>query len=160
MKRNDDPDYVIGVISDTHGTVRPSVLELFEGADLIVHAGDVGKPDVLDALGSVASVIAVRGNMDRDEWSQNLPVTKVVEVRGVMLYTLHDLTQLDFDPAAAGFGAVISGHTHRASIHRKQGVLYVNPGCSGSGSGSRPPTVALLRLGGRGLDAEVVELED
>ena len=157
---NQKSDLLIGVISDTHGIIHPAVLKIFKHSDLIVHAGDVGKPQVLDDLCSIAPVAAVQGNMDRDGWAVDLPVTKVVEAGGVVVYTLHDLTQLDLDPAAAGFNAVISGHTHHASIHHTRGVLYLNPGSAGPGGRSHPPSVALLYVRSKEFTAEIIELED
>jgi putative phosphoesterase len=147
--------YLVGVISDTHGHLRPEAAGAFEGVDLIIHAGDIGKPEVLEALSKIAPVHAVRGNMDAG-WAFGLPATEVVEIGGVLLYVLHDAYDLDLDPAAAGFVAVINGHTHRAAIESINGVLFLNPG---SASSVRSPgTVALLRIRGSSLEPQVVEL--
>ena len=124
-------DYKIGVISDTHGLVRKSVLKSFKGVDLIVHAGDVGEPKVLDTLQTVAMVHPVRGNVDVGKWTNNLPLTEVVEVGQVYLYVLHDLGSLELDPAAAGFNAVISGHSHIPKIEKRDDILFLNPGSAG-----------------------------
>src|SRR5262245_34844596 len=104
---------LVGVISDTHGLVRPAALDALAGAELIVHAGDVGTPAVLEALRAVAPVVAVRGNNDRGPWARELPASDVVDLDGVLLYVLHDVKELDLDPRAAGFRAVIAGHSHR-----------------------------------------------
>src|SRR5512140_3284291 len=104
----------LGIIADTHGLLRPQVIRAFKGVDQIVHAGDVGKPEVLEKLGAVAPVSAVRGNVDTEKWAEALPLTKVIQVNGYNLYLLHNLDELDLDPAAAGFAAVIYGHSHRS----------------------------------------------
>ena len=136
---------LIGVVSDTHGLVRPELMEALEGVDLIIHAGDVCKPEVLAALADIAPVTAVRGNMDGHPLNLRLRATEVVEVGGVMLYVLHDLSRLDLDPALAQMAAVIHGHTHRPDVHREGGVLYLNPGSAGPRR-SAPPSVALLHI--------------
>ena len=123
---------IIGVIADTHGLLRPEVLELFTGVSLIIHAGDVGTPDVLSTLREIAPVRAVRGNVDKGTWADSVPATDVVEVNDRFIYLLHDLNTLDLDPAAAGMQMVISGHSHRPNESRKNGVLYLNPGSAGS----------------------------
>ena len=147
--------YLIGVISDTHGHLSPEALEALKGVDLIIHAGDIGKPEVLEALGEIAPVHAVRGNMD-GLWASGLPQTEVVEVGDLLLYVLHDVFRLDIDPVAAGLSAVINGHTHTATIENRKGVLYLNPGSAASFKSGA--TVALLRIRGNSLQAEVVEL--
>ena len=147
--------YLIGVISDTHGHLSAEAIEALKGVDLIIHAGDIGKPEVLGALAKIAPIRAVRGNMD-GHWAFGLPQTEVVEVGDFLLYVLHDVFRLDIDPVAAGFSAVISGHTHRATIENRKGVLYLNPGSAASFKS--PATVALLRIRGNSLQAEVVEI--
>lgn len=147
--------YLVGIISDTHGHLRPEAVAAFMGVDLIIHAGDIGKPEVLEALRKIAPVHAVRGNMDGG-WAFGLPETEVVEIGEVLLYVLHDAYYLDLDPAAAGFVAVINGHTHRAAIERRTGVLFLNPG---SASSFRSPgTVALLRIRGSTVEPQLVDL--
>lgn len=148
----------LGVISDTHGLLRPQALATLAGSRLIIHAGDVGKADILPALQAIAPVYAVRGNVDKGEWAKTLPKTEVVEVAGLFLYVLHDLNELDLDPAAAGFAAVISGHSHRPSIETHNGVLYLNPGSAGPRRFNLPVTVARLYLQGQNLQAELIEL--
>jgi putative phosphoesterase len=149
---------IVGVISDTHGLVRPAAIEALQGSDLIVHAGDVGHPNVLSELRAIAPTTAVRGNVDTSGWAESLPVTDVVEVGGLHLYVLHDLASLDLDPKAAGFAAVISGHTHRPSAEVREGVLYLNPGSAGPRRFSLPVAVARLRVVGERLSHEIVDL--
>jgi putative phosphoesterase len=148
----------IGLISDTHGLVRPQALAALAGSKLIIHAGDIGSPDVLDALGRIAPVYAVRGNVDRGDWARPLPTTEVVEVGRHSLYVLHELESLDLDPSAAGFTAVVYGHSHRPRVQRKGDVLYVNPGSAGPRRFSLPVAVARLTLNDDSLDCELVEL--
>ncbi len=148
----------VGVISDTHGLLRPEAVQALEGTELIIHAGDVGKPEVLEALRQVARVVAVRGNIDTGLWAQELPETAVAEVDGAWLYVLHDVKQLDLDPLSAGFRGVICGHSHRPSIEEKNGMLYVNPGSAGPRRFKLPVSVALLESDKNKLDARLVEL--
>jgi hypothetical protein len=152
-------DYKIGVISDTHGLVRKSVLKSFKGVDLIVHAGDVGEPKVLDTLQTVAKVHPVRGNVDVGKWTNNLPLTEVVEVGQVYLYVLHDLGSLELDPAAAGFNAVISGHSHIPKIKKVDDILYLNPGSAGPKRFDYPISIAFLYIKGTSIETEIVELK-
>ena len=147
--------FLIGVISDTHGHLKAEAAQALKGVDLIIHAGDVGKPEVLEELGKIAPVHAVRGNMD-GHWALGLPETAVVEMGDLLLYVLHDVFRLDIDPVAAGFSAVINGHTHSATIENREGVLYLNPGSAASFKSGA--TVALLRIRGDSLQAEVVEI--
>jgi len=149
--------HLIGVISDTHGLVRPGVIDAFRGVELIIHAGDVGKPEVLSALQADAPVVAVRGNIDKGGWARKLPETEVVEVGQFLFYVLHDIHRLDLDPAAAGFRAVISGHSHQPSVEERNGVLFLNPGSAGPRRFTLPVCVALLHLEENSLKAELVE---
>jgi len=148
----------VGVISDTHGLVRPEALEALRGCDLIVHAGDVGKPEVLDRLSELAPVVAIRGNNDRGEWAEVLAATEVVEVASARLYVLHDLHDLDLDPIAAGYSAVISGHSHRPLAEFRGGILYLNPGSVGPRRFSLPVCMARIAISGSELTPELVEL--
>lgn len=148
----------IGVISDTHGLVRPEALSALAGSELILHAGDIGSTAVLEILGRIAPVAAVRGNCDRGLWARGLPDTEVVEAGGRLIYILHDLKELDLDPAAAGFRVVISGHTHKALVEERNGVLYLNPGSAGPRRFDLPVSVARVRLVGDQIEAEVLEL--
>lgn len=151
---------MIGLISDTHGLMRPAALAALTGVDQIIHAGDAGTPEVLAALAAIAPVTAVRGNVDIGPWAQGLPATRVVEVEGALIYVLHDLGRLDLDPAAAGFAAVISGHSHRPIIERRRGVLYVNPGSAGPRRFRLPISMARLRVRARAVEAELVSLTE
>ena len=151
-------DYIVGVISDTHGLIRPEALKALKGVSLIIHAGDVGTPAVLHILENIAPVIAVRGNTDRDGWAWKLPFTETVEMGGVFLYVLHDLDRLDLDPAASGFSAVIYGHTHRPAIEKSRRILFVNPGSAGPKRFDLPVSVALLRIKNNSLNAELLTL--
>jgi putative phosphoesterase len=144
-----------GIISDTHGRLRPEVAKAFVGVSLIIHAGDIGNAEVIEDLQAIAPVHAVRGNMDGG-WAHGLPATEVVEIGEVLLYVLHDAHQLDLDPSAAGFSAVINGHTHQPSIDWQDGVLFLNPG-SAAPFGS-PGTVALLHVRGTSLEPQLVKL--
>jgi uncharacterized protein len=137
---------IVGLISDTHGLLRPEALTALKGSGLIVHAGDVGKPEILAQLRTVAPVVAVRGNIDKGVWASMLPLTAVAEAGPARIYILHDLQQLDLDPAAAGFHVVVSGHSHKPSRSERSGVLYVNPGSAGPRRFRLPITVARLDL--------------
>ena len=148
----------VGVISDTHGLVRPEALEALKGSGLIVHAGDVGGPGVLEELGRVAPVVAVRGNNDRGEWAGALAGYEAVEVNGAFVYVLHDLKELDIAPAAAGFRVVVSGHSHKPLAEERRGVLYLNPGSAGPRRFTLPVTVARLRLNAGDVSAEIINL--
>ncbi|QJD30776.1 metallophosphoesterase family protein [Methylococcus geothermalis] len=136
----------IGFIADTHGLLRPEAVALLEGSDLIVHAGDIGHPGILDRLRELAPVVAVRGNNDRGAWAENLPETAVAECAGLACYVLHDLRMLAIDPVAEGFGVVVSGHSHRAKIRESGGVLYLNPGSAGPRRFKLPVSVAIIDI--------------
>ncbi|MDB5864906.1 MAG: phosphodiesterase [Betaproteobacteria bacterium] len=149
----------MGVISDTHGLVRVEALAALQGCELIIHAGDIGRPEVLDRLREIAPVHAVRGNNDRDAWAGSLPLTEVVELGGVYAYLLHDIADLDIEPAAAGMAAVITGHSHKPVAELRDGVLYLNPGSAGPRRFKLPITVARLRITDGQLKPEIVRLE-
>lgn len=150
----------IGVISDTHGYLDARVFDAFVGTELIIHAGDIGQPQILDALATVAPVRAVRGNTDYGPWADDLPSTAFVALNGVRLYVLHDIQQLDLEPQAAGIRGVISGHTHRALLEKKNNVVFLNPGSAVEPRDSSSPTVAILTARGDTLDARFIELVD
>ncbi len=152
-------DHKIGIISDTHGLIRQSVVKSFNDVDLIVHAGDVGKPEVLETLQDITRVYPVRGNVDGGKWTDNLPFTEAVKVGQVFLYVLHDVNALDLDPVAAGFNAVISGHSHIPKIEEQNGVLFLNPGSAGPKRVRYPVSIAFLYVNGASIDTEIVELE-
>jgi len=156
MKRG---PYLVGVISDTHGLLRPEALRALSGADLVIHAGDIGKAEVLSALKSIAPVVAVRGNNDEGRWARGLPQTAVAEVGEVRIFVLHNIKKLGLDPMAKGFRVVISGHSHRPSMRQENGVLYLNPGSAGPRRFKLPVAVARLWVRGPSVDAEIVELE-
>jgi uncharacterized protein len=149
----------IGVISDTHGLLRPEALEALTGSDFIIHAGDIGRPEILKTLEKIAPVTAVRGNIDRASWARKLPAYNVLEVGGVSLYVLHDLQRLDLKPESAGFAAVIFGHSHMVKQEVKAGVLYFNPGSAGPVRFRLPVSVGKLVVSGGGIAGEVVELK-
>ena len=152
--------YLIGVLSDTHGLIRPEVLNLLQDAYLIIHAGDVGSPEVLESLQRMAPVVAVRGNVDQGTWAEALPQTEVVEVGEILLYVIHNLDELDLDPAAAGFHAVISGHTHHLSHVYRDQVLFLNPGSIGPGKVNHPVTLAWLRIKGSSVEVKPIEISE
>ncbi len=148
----------IGVISDTHGLLRPEALEALRGVDLIIHAGDIGKAAVLEGLRAVAPVKAVRGNVDREPWARDLPTTEAFELGEVRVYVLHDLAEIDLVPDAARFKVVVSGHSHQPSIQERNGVLFVNPGSAGPRRFRLPVSIALLYIRGAAVEPELVTL--
>jgi len=148
----------VGVISDTHGLLRPEAFDALRGSAYIVHAGDVGSPDILEKLRTVAPVTAVRGNIDKGEWSRKLPETDVLEVGGASIYVLHDLAQLDLKPEAAGFAVVISGHTHAPKQESRDGVLYFNPGSAGPRRFKLPVSIGQVVVENGKVQSEVFEL--
>ncbi|MEK6602533.1 MAG: metallophosphoesterase family protein [Candidatus Binatota bacterium] len=148
---------LIGVISDTHGLIRPESLRALRGAELIIHAGDIGKPDVIETLKSIAPVVAIRGNNDREKWARKFPETAVVEVGKVRIYVIHNIKEIKIDPSAAGFQVVISGHSHRPSVLSRGGVLFLNPGSAGPRRFKLPVSVARLRIRGESVSPRIVE---
>jgi putative phosphoesterase len=150
----------IGVISDTHGLLRPEAQRALLGVQLIIHAGDVGAPEILTHLELIAPMFAVRGNVDTQPWAKKLPLTTVVETSGFSFYVLHNLKDLDLNPQAAGFDAVISGHTHQAEHRLDAGVLYLNPGSAGPRRFHLPITLALLEIDQKPWNVEIVSLLD
>lgn len=149
----------IAILSDTHGLLRPEVEQALAGCDHILHAGDIGAKEVLDRLERIAPVAAVRGNMDAGSWSRSLPVNEMVEIAGVCFYILHDLHQLDLEPSAAGIHVVVSGHTHRPEILRKDGVIYLNPGSAGHRRFNYPVSVARVGIENGALDPRIIEID-
>ncbi len=150
------PSSRIGVISDTHGLVRPEALEALRGSDLIIHAGDVGSPEVLERLSSLATVAAVRGNVDGGDWANELPEKRTVEVAGVRIHVIHNVK--DLAAAPDGCRMVISGHSHRPSIQKRDGVIYLNPGSAGPRRFTLPVAVATIHVNARSLRPKLVEL--
>ena len=151
---------IVGLISDTHGLLRPEALTALQACDLIIHAGDVGKPEILDQLSAVAPVVAVRGNIDKEPWASKLPLTAIAIAGAVWIYVLHDIQRLDLDPAAAGFHIVVSGHSHKAGRTERSGVIYINPGSAGPRRFRLPITVARLNLRQLPWSVEFIELTD
>ena len=152
------PSPRIGIISDTHGLLRPEAVEALRGVEHILHAGDVGVLSILDSLRELAPVTAISGNIDVGGPCSHLPATEVITLRGQTFYMLHDRQALDLDPAAAGFAAVISGHSHRPLIEWRKGVLYMNPGSAGPRRFSLPVSIGLLTIGADGLQPRLVTL--
>jgi putative phosphoesterase len=148
----------IGVISDTHGLLRPEAIEALRGSEHIIHAGDVGDPAILEKLREIAPVTAVRGNVDGGIWGRTLPLTTVLQVSGVSIYVLHILDDLDLKPEAAGFAAVIYGHSHKPHTETKNGVLYFNPGSAGPRRFDLSVTVGRLRIRRAAIESEIVQL--
>lgn len=148
----------IGVISDTHGLLRPEALAALDGCDRIIHAGDVGEESILGELAKVARVEAVRGNVDIEPWTSRLPETLVVEAGGATIYVIHDLAMLDLDPYAAAIDAVVYGHSHRPDVDRRDEVLFLNPGSAGPRRFHLPVSVAILNADDGRVDAEIVEI--
>lgn len=149
----------IGLISDTHGLLRPEALTFLQGCDHIVHGGDIGGPEILAQLEAIAPLTAVRGNNDREPWAGAVPETDLVQVGGVFLYALHDLAELDIDPAAAGVQVVVSGHSHRPLIDWRGEVLYINPGSAGPRRFRLPIAVAELVVAGGAITPRIVEFD-
>jgi uncharacterized protein len=148
----------IGVISDTHGLLRPEAEARLAGAEHIIHAGDIGAPDIVPRLSRMAPTTAIRGNVDGDAWAGAFPETAVVTLAGRRIHVLHDLAELALDPAACGFSVVISGHSHRPRIETVGGVLYLNPGSAGRRRFSLPVTVATIELTGGAVEAQIHDL--
>jgi putative phosphoesterase len=148
----------IGLISDTHGLLRPEALAALAGSEVIVHAGDIGSEDVLRRLAETAPVVAVRGNNDVEAWAQRVPERITTELAGVRVHVVHDVKELDIDPVINGVRIVVSGHSHRPRVERRGPVLFVNPGSAGPRRFSLPITVARLAVGPGGVDAEIVDL--
>jgi|SRR5215468_1603066 len=146
---------LVGLISDTHGLLRPEALAALRGVDRVVHAGDIGDPDVLARLRAVAPLTAVRGNNDRGAWARALPETATVALGALRCYVLHDLKSLDLDPAAAGYRVVVAGHSHQPRIDERNDVLYINPGSAGPRRFRLPVAVALLELNGARIRARI-----
>ncbi len=148
----------VGLISDTHGLLRPQAADLLRGSNHIIHAGDVGNKSILQQLAALASVTVVRGNIDTGEWADDLPESALVQIGSVLIHVLHDLALLDIDPKAAGVHVVVSGHSHKPGIEVRQGVLYVNPGSAGPRRFKLPIAVAELVIVGEAITPCIVEL--
>jgi putative phosphoesterase len=149
---------IIGVISDTHGLLRPEALHALRGSEHIIHAGDIGSPEIIAELKKIAPVTAIRGNVDVQTWAREFPETDVVELAGKSIYVIHDVNAIDLNPAAAGFDVVISGHSHQPKQEIKDGVLYLNPGSAGPRRFKLPISVAKIRIDGDTVTAEILVL--
>jgi uncharacterized protein len=149
---------VVGVISDTHGLLRPEAVAALGRSDLIIHAGDVGDGAILDRLAAIAPIFAVRGNIDTGAWAARLPPRAIVECGGRPVYVLHDIAELDLDPPSAGFAAVVYGHSHKPSIASRDGVLYLNPGSAGPRRFKLPVTVARVAISASGVHPQIIDI--
>lgn len=149
---------LIGVISDTHGLLRPEAIAALRGSDHIIHGGDVGSPDILEKLSEIAPVTAVRGNVDKAAWARKLPEAEVLETGCISIYVLHDLAQLDLKPEASGFSVVISGHSHVAKQETRNGVLYFNPGSAGPRRFKLPISAGRLTVENGAVRGEILQL--
>jgi uncharacterized protein len=149
---------IIGVISDTHGLLRAEAVERLRGSEHIIHAGDIGSPEIIPEIEKIAPVTAIRGNIDTQSWARSFPETEVVELGGLHIYIIHDVNALDLDPKAAGFAAVISGHSHRPKQESKDGVLYFNPGSAGPRRFNLPIAVGRITIAGGNLSGEVLRI--
>jgi uncharacterized protein len=149
---------LIGLISDTHGLLRPSALRAMQGAELIIHAGDVGDTGILEALRKIAPVVVVRGNVDTEQWAEALPITAMAKAGAIQIYVLHDVKQLNLNPKTAGFSIVVSGHSHQPGQTERGGVIYINPGSAGPRRFQLPITVARLDLKQRPWKAEFIDV--
>jgi uncharacterized protein len=148
----------IGVISDTHGLLRPEAVELLRGSDHIIHAGDVGSPEIIPTLEKIAPVTAIRGNVDTQPWARRFAETEVVELEGLHIYVIHDANALDLNPRAAGIAAVISGHSHQPKQETKDGVLYFNPGSAGPRRFKLPISVGRLVIADGKMSGKILEI--
>ncbi|MGF6351874.1 metallophosphoesterase family protein [Variovorax sp. W2I14] len=148
----------IGLISDTHGLLRPEATAFLQGCDFIVHGGDIGNAGILEALAAIAPLTVVRGNNDWEPWADGIGESEFLKVGGVVIYAIHDLSQIDIDPAGAGVRVVVSGHSHKPKIEERDGVLYVNPGSAGPRRFKLPIAVAELIVDGNSVSARIVEL--
>lgn len=150
---------IIGVVSDTHGLLRPEAVQALRGSEAIIHAGDVGREEILRELEKMAPVTVVRGNIDTSSWARKLPASNMLEIAGTSIYVLHNVDDLDLDPAAAGFSAVIFGHSHRPLIENRNGVLSFNPGSAGPRRFNLPICLGRLFVENGKLTPELIELK-
>jgi putative phosphoesterase len=150
---------IVGIISDTHGLLRREAVAALRSSDMIIHAGDVGNPDVIKELAAIAPTHVVRGNIDTGSWAARLPMTELVDVAGRRFHVVHQISQLELDPADAGFAAVVFGHSHQPLIETRAGVLFLNPGSAGPRRFKLPVTVARVGVAGPHMRPEIVELQ-
>lgn len=149
---------MVGIISDTHGLLRPEAVRALQGCHHIIHAGDIGAPEIIPALNKIAPVTAIRGNIDTEPWTTKFPPTEVVELDGVFLYVVHDVKAIDLNPQAAGFAAVISGHSHQPKQEWKDGLLYFNPGSAGPRRFKLPISFGILEIAGNKIEGRIIDL--
>ena len=154
-----DTSILVGVISDTHGLLRPEAVEALRGSQHIIHAGDVGDPEILEQLAEIAPLTAIRGNVDKGSWARKLSGTEVVEIGGASIYVLHDISKLDLKPETAGFGVVVYGHSHMPKQEMRDGVLYFNPGSAGARRFNLPVTVGKLTVVNGEVRGEIIPIE-
>jgi len=152
--------YLVGVISDTHGRLPQSVLAAFKDADLIIHAGDIGKQEIIASLGRIAPTIGVQGNMDMGNWASHLPAQEAVKVSKVMLHVIHDVNKIELSPNPNTYQIVINGHTHRPLVEKQQGVLFLNPGSAVQPRYGYPASVALLQIKGNSVEVRLIKLKE
>jgi putative phosphoesterase len=148
---------IVGAISDTHGLLRPEVLKLFRSADLILHAGDIGDPQVLEQLTVLAPTMAVRGNNDKGEWARHVPESRKIEVGGISIFMIHDIKEITAS-RRSGADIIVSGHSHKPSIERRDGVLYLNPGSAGPRRFKLPISVARITINKSQVTARLIEI--
>jgi putative phosphoesterase len=148
----------VGVISDTHGLLRPQATAFLRGCDHILHGGDIGGPEILDQLAALAPVAAVRGNNDSQPWAASLPDTRLLQLGGVRVFIIHDLGRIKIDPCAAAVQVIVSGHSHRPSLRQRDGIVYLNPGSAGARRFKLPISVAEFSISGTTVTARLVEL--
>jgi uncharacterized protein len=151
-------EFTVGLISDTHGLLRPEAITALAGSDYIIHAGDIGRAEILEQLSAIAPTTAVRGNNDNDAWASRIPETEILRVGTAIIYVIHDIAALDVDLGAAGFHAVIAGHSHHPSIELREGLLFVNPGSAGPRRFRLPVSVGCLTVSGTSIKPRLVEL--
>jgi putative phosphoesterase len=149
----------LGIISDTHGLLRPQAAAFLQGCDRILHGGDIGNAEVLTRLSTIAPVTAIRGNNDKGAWAEAIPETEILEFSGIRIYAIHDLSLLDVDPSAAGIQVVVSGHSHKALIERRDGIVFLNPGSAGPRRFKLPISAAEILIEGAAISSRIVELE-
>lgn len=149
----------VGLISDTHGLVRPQALAALKGSELIIHAGDIGKPEVLMSLHKIAPVIAIRGNNDRDTWAKKISDVLNLQINQLKIHVIHNVNDLEADPITEGFRAIVSGHSHKPGLVTREGILFINPGSAGPRRFKLPVAVGKLRITGGDVTAEIIELK-
>jgi uncharacterized protein len=153
-----DGHVIVGVISDTHGLLRPEAMELLRGSEHIIHAGDIGSPGIVPELETIAPVTAIRGNVDVQAWAKRFPETEAVNLAGLLIYVIHDVNAMDLNPKAGGFAAVVSGHSHKPMQETKDGVLYFNPGSAGPRRFNLPLSIGRMEVTKGGISGEVLLL--